>query len=347
MEFMEDSEILSLFSGNASLWGQLPDEEEFHLGSGLDSHLKETELSSGLDSTGPNSPQSDVSDDPLPDWMSQKVSLSAWLGDEEDIPMADLMTIPSSPPPKSTSPPAEDSELFKELLAEIGVPPTPASSVEDQSAEALLAMSPVSSISDPGSPVYQETMSQLISEPSSPMVSGVDSAPVGDLEEQALALLDAMGCMEFTTNQEPSGAQVITITLPMIEDQMAIQQQLIQPPDSPSSIDSSMPASPEESPMPSPSPSPTPKRTKSKPKLKNTSPIEKKSRKRDQNKNAATRYRVKKRIETDAVEGELKGLEDTNRELKDKAEGLEKEIKYLKDLLIRVLKGTISNIKST
>lgn len=53
MEFMEDSEILSLFSGNASLWGQLPDEEELHLGSGLDSHLKET-----LDSTGPNSPQS-------------------------------------------------------------------------------------------------------------------------------------------------------------------------------------------------------------------------------------------------------------------------------------------------
>lgn len=280
--------------------------------------------------------------------MSQKVSLSAWLGDEEDIPMADLMTIPSSPPPRSTSPPAEDSELFKELLAEIGVPsPTSASPAEDQSAEALLAMSPVSSIGDPGSPVYQETMSQLVSEPSSPMVSGVDNAPVGNFEEQALALLESMGCMEFTTNQEPSGTQVITITLPMIEDQMTIQQQPIQPPDSPSSIDSSMPASPEESPMPSPSP--TPKRTKSKPKLKNTSPIEKKSRKRDQNKNAATRYRVKKRIETDAVEGELKGLENTNRELKDKAEGLEKEIKYLKDLLIevRVLKGTISNIKAT
>lgn len=279
--------------------------------------------------------------------MSQKVSLSAWLGDEEDIPMADLMTIPSSPPPRSTSPPAEDSELFKELLAEIGVPPTSASPAEDQSAEALLAMSPVSSICDPGSPVYQETMSQLVSEPSSPMVSGVDSAPVGNFEEQALALLESMGCMEFTTNQESSGTQVITITLPMIEDQMTIQQQPIQPPDSPSSIDSSMPASPEESPMPSPGP--TPKRTKSKPKLKNTSPIEKKSRKRDQNKNAATRYRVKKRIETDAVEGELKGLENTNRELKDKAEGLEKEIKYLKDLLIevRVLKGTISNIKAT
>lgn len=279
--------------------------------------------------------------------MSQKVSLSAWLGDEEDIPMADLMTIPSSPPPRSTSPPAEDSELFKELLAEIGVPPTSASPAEDHSAEALLAMSPVSSIVDPGSPVYQETMSQLVSEPSSPMVSGVDNAPVGNFEEQALALLESMGCMEFTTNQEPSGTQVITITLPMIEDQMTIQQQPIQPPDSPSSIDSSMPASPEESPMPSPSP--TPKRTKSKPKLKNTSPIEKKSRKRDQNKNAATRYRVKKRIETDAVEGELKGLENTNRELKDKAEGLEKEIKYLKDLLIevRVLKGTISNIKAT
>lgn len=261
--------------------------------------------------------------------------------------MADLMTIPSSPPPRSTSPPAEDSELFKELLAEIGVPPTSASPAENQSAEALLAMSPVSSIGDPGSPVYQETMSQLVSEPSSPMVSGVDNAPVGNFEEQALALLESMGCMEFTTNQEPSGTQVITITLPMIEDQMTIQQQPIQPPDSPSSIDSSMPASPEESPMPSPNP--TPKRTKSKPKLKNTSPIEKKSRKRDQNKNAATRYRVKKRIETDAVEGELKGLENTNRELKDKAEGLEKEIKYLKDLLIevRVLKGTISNIKAT
>ncbi|XP_054762779.2 cyclic AMP-dependent transcription factor ATF-4-like [Lytechinus pictus] len=384
MEFIKESEIMSLFSDNASLWGQLPDEEELHLGSGLDSHLK-TEPSSGLGSTGPTSPQSDVSDDPLPDWMSQKVSLSAWLGDEEDIPMADLMTIPSSPTPKSTPLPAE--ELLKELLVDIGVPPTSPSPGEDQSAEALLALSPVSSFSDPASPfhqdtmsllasgsalpldfgvdstpagdlekqaladspeVHEETMSQPPSGPTSPMVSGVDAAPMSNLEEQALALLDAMGCMEFSTTQDPSGTRVITITLPVPDDQMTIQQPHVNPPESPSSIDSSsMPSSPEESPVPSPIPTPA-KRIRSKPKLKNASPIEKKSRKRDQNKQAATRYRVKKKTETDATMSELSVLEDANRELKDKAEGLEKEIKYLKDLLIevRLLKGTISNIKA-
>jgi len=350
MSFMEDAQIMSLFGDDASLWGQLPDGDDLHLGSGLDSHLKGTNLTSGLDSTGPNSPQSDVSDDPLPDWMSQKVSLSAWLGDEEDIPMADLMTIPSSPPPKSTPLPAE--ELFKELLVDIGVPPTSPSPGEDQSAEALLALSPASSISAPGSPtIVQESMSLQSSGPTSPMVSGVEAAaPVGDLEEQALALLDAMGCMDFTANQDLSGRQVITITLPINEDQMSIQvqdQQHLSPPDSPSSIDSSMPASPEESPIPSPRPPPS-RRTKSKPKLKNTSPIEKKSRKRDQNKHAATRYRVKKKVETDYLTTELNTLEDTNKSLKDKAEGLEKEIKYLKDLLleVRLLKGTINTIKA-
>ena len=182
------------------------------------------------------------------------------------------------------------------------------------------------------------------------MVSGVDAAvAVGDLEQQALALLDAMGCMEFTTNQDPSGTQVITITLPIADDQSqtTIQQHDPQPPDSPSSIQSSMPPSPQESPIPSPLPTQT-RKSRSKPKLKNSSPIEKKSRKRDQNKQAATRYRVKKKIETDALMGELTALEDTNKSLKDKAEGLEKEIKYLKDLLIevRLLKGTINTIKS-
>jgi len=67
------------------------------------------------------------------------------------------------------------------------------------------------------------------------------------------------------------------------------------------------------------------------------SPLQKK-RKREQNKDAATRYRVKKREEQDIVQKELTGLEKDNVELKEQVMSLSKEIEYLKNLMLEVYK---------
>ncbi|KAI9542310.1 hypothetical protein NQZ68_020657 [Dissostichus eleginoides] len=72
---------------------------------------------------------------------------------------------------------------------------------------------------------------------------------------------------------------------------------------------------------------------------------ERKQKKRDQNKTAAHRYRQRKRAELDTLEGQLHGLEGRNRELRDKAESVEREIQYVKDLLIEVYKARSQRLK--
>lgn len=351
MSFTEDQEILSLFSDDVSLWGRLHDGDVDRAVSSKSS--KESELQR-LDSFDALSPESGIAeDDPLPDWMSEKVHLSAWLGDEDDIPMADLMTIPQAPLPKPEAKRAED--LFNELLVEIGAPVITGTSKEEL-AEVDLAPSPTSSLGSlDENPTMESTSVHMPASPISPVApepTVLSIPPGGDLEAQALALLDAMGCMEFVSEQRAPEAQIITVTVPPSPDQTlatwdqhnysATSPVSVQSPGSVMSDVSSQLSSPV------PSPEPTPKRTKSKPRLKNASPIDRKARKRDQNKQAATRYRVKKREENQTLSSELKGLEDKNKALKDKVEGLSREIKYLKDLLIEVkmLKGQINTIKA-
>ncbi|XP_059912639.1 uncharacterized protein atf5a [Gadus macrocephalus] len=72
---------------------------------------------------------------------------------------------------------------------------------------------------------------------------------------------------------------------------------------------------------------------------------ERKQKKRDQNKTAAHRYRQRKRAELDTLEEQLHGLEGRNRELRDKAESVEREIQYVKDLLIEVYKARSQRVK--
>lgn len=66
-----------------------------------------------------------------------------------------------------------------------------------------------------------------------------------------------------------------------------------------------------------------------------------KKRKREQNKDAATRYRIKKREEQDSIHKELSGLEKENVELKDQVTSLSKEIEYLKNLMLEVYKNKL------
>nr|XP_033785397.1 cyclic AMP-dependent transcription factor ATF-4 [Geotrypetes seraphini] len=63
---------------------------------------------------------------------------------------------------------------------------------------------------------------------------------------------------------------------------------------------------------------------------------DKKLKKMEQNKTAATRYRQKKRAEQDAISSECRQLEERNTTLKEKVDSLAKEICYLKDLIEEV-----------
>lgn len=63
-------------------------------------------------------------------------------------------------------------------------------------------------------------------------------------------------------------------------------------------------------------------------------PIEdKKLRKKEQNKNAATRYRIKKKAEIEVILGEESELQDKNDELKKSVEDLNREIKFMKKFM--------------
>ncbi|XP_056442146.1 cyclic AMP-dependent transcription factor ATF-4 [Gadus chalcogrammus] len=64
--------------------------------------------------------------------------------------------------------------------------------------------------------------------------------------------------------------------------------------------------------------------------------VEKKLKKMEQNKTAATRYRQKKRVEQEVLSGECDELETKNHALAEKVDALSREIKYLKDLMEEV-----------
>lgn len=66
--------------------------------------------------------------------------------------------------------------------------------------------------------------------------------------------------------------------------------------------------------------------------------VEKKQKKMEQNKTAATRYRQKKRVEQELLNIECEELEKRNNELSEKAESISREIQYLKDLMEEVRK---------
>lgn len=103
--------------------------------------------------------------------------------------------------------------------------------------------------------------------------------------------------------------------------------------DSDSGIESSPPHTPQSGrskPYSRPQPDCKPPRAKA-PKT-----VEKKLKKMEQNKTAATRYRQKKRVEQEELNAEMQLLEQRNQELKEKAQAISREIQYLQDLMEEV-----------
>ncbi|XP_051940612.1 cyclic AMP-dependent transcription factor ATF-4 [Hippocampus zosterae] len=130
-------------------------------------------------------------------------------------------------------------------------------------------------------------------------------------------------------NAEPASEEVFVKTSPSSEC------------DSDSGIESSA-GSPRAKPYARPEPlsgssSPSPK---AKVKSSSGAPkvVEKKLKKMEQNKTAATRYRQKKRVEQEQLNVEREALETKNRELAERADAIGREIQYLKDLMEEVRK---------
>jgi len=69
---------------------------------------------------------------------------------------------------------------------------------------------------------------------------------------------------------------------------------------------------------------------------------EQKLRKKAQNRTAATRYRIKKKDELKVMTEEADKLEEKNKELKGKVDGLRNEIDYLKNLMLDVIKARLA-----
>ncbi|XP_035024177.1 cyclic AMP-dependent transcription factor ATF-4 [Hippoglossus stenolepis] len=110
------------------------------------------------------------------------------------------------------------------------------------------------------------------------------------------------------------------------------------PSPTPSSTTGSSRTKPYTKPEPTASSSPSAKAAKVKSVSGFPRVVEKKLKKMEQNKTAATRYRQKKRVEHDLLSTECDELEKRNQELEEKAESISREIQYLKDLMEEVRK---------
>ncbi|XP_060068583.1 cyclic AMP-dependent transcription factor ATF-4-like [Ylistrum balloti] len=70
-----------------------------------------------------------------------------------------------------------------------------------------------------------------------------------------------------------------------------------------------------------------------------TEGLSKKERKKIQNRNAAIRYREKKRGEKNVIKTDEQLLQETNKKLHDQVDSISREIKYMKDLMTEVFKA--------
>ncbi|XP_071360244.1 cyclic AMP-dependent transcription factor ATF-4 isoform X2 [Trachinotus anak] len=110
------------------------------------------------------------------------------------------------------------------------------------------------------------------------------------------------------------------------------------PPPTPSFAAGSSRTKPYSKPEPTTTSSPSTKVPKVKSVSGTPKVVEKKLKKMEQNKTAATRYRQKKRVEQELLNTECEELEKRNHELAEKAESISREIQYLKDLMEEVRK---------
>jgi len=269
-----------------------------------------------------------LQEDPFADWMTEKIDFDL-LGQTNDF-LTPESTITSSLDelldPKDieclqVGP--DDLELLKSLAVDPAIPPVSPALCEDPAPD-LVALSPSPSISSVAlSPSPSSISSVAESAPGSPIISM--NSPI-EYQASASDLLTQL--VQFQQNDTVTAMDIGNL----------VPNQHLTPPTSPESNSNSEIES-----LPSPKDTKkreAPKRAKSKVKsASGTTIVDKKSRKRDQNKVAATRYREKKRAESMAVQSEEDILVERNKELKEQVESLAREIKYMKELMVDVYKA--------
>lgn len=252
--------------------------------------------------------------DPLPEWMSEKVSLTSLLQ------VAETKTEPSLPsvPTKldldlatTTEAPIPAEELLNTLFVDTKFAPQPPSPGEAQAPD-LLALSPASSLFTEDDLLASSPDNSIIASPTSPVGQVLEPAAL-NLGGVSLSTIDLSEVIQIQSPTSPMSEET-----PMNVESFPIEVNVaLEPPES----------------------EPPKQKSRARPKVKSASdPVKRKSKKRDQNKRAATRYRQKKRGEFEALEDERDDLEKTNKELNDKVDSISREIKYLKDLLAEVYK---------
>ncbi|XP_033096304.1 cyclic AMP-dependent transcription factor ATF-4-like [Anneissia japonica] len=257
----------------------------------------------------------------FPKWMSEKVNLN-FLEDIQELSDESVADIPPLLPPlevlveKDGKSELSDLDLLNQLVAESVSPLQPlpiqeTNTQEDSLADALTEFSndevweAVGATSGLSSATSSEDVAVFVfGSPESPenMDAPVFSPGSPDSEEMALFAAGSPASSVCSSVSDNPISPLSTIETKAIE--------------------------------------PKPSKSRARSVLKTASGTVKpsrKERKKDQNKQAATRYREKKRSLAQSTKCELDGLEKRNVELKDTVESMTKEIKYLKDLLQEVL----------
>ena len=172
------------------------------------------------------------------------------------------------------------------------------------------------------SPVSTEDIDRVLqSEPTSPYsIESEDTSLENSLIESDpdLVTVDSSYLMEELLKPAPEVAVQPEISSRSMRPQrQKVRYDPYTPPDSPDSVGRSP-------------------YLKTKSKYEPSKVTDSKSRKKQQNKDAALRYRMKKKNEKSNIVDECSQLEKKNEELKDKVDCMTREIKYLKDLLLEV-----------
>ncbi|XP_066519725.1 cyclic AMP-dependent transcription factor ATF-4 [Hoplias malabaricus] len=279
------------------------------------------------------------------DWMTEKIDLSDFDLDSL-IGSCDLDEPPSSP-----------EELLASLESQMDLDltplPFPSSSTSDPEELGLPSLPLDLPIPEPlaETEIHPEPVSvEIKSEPLSPAFT-LELGSEVDISELEKAV--------SKTSSEPQSTPSIVLSLsPSHIVVVYTPKEEVSVVSSPCSDQSdsgieSVSGSPPHTPSPAPSPKPAGvSRTKpySKPdpdavptvagKVKTVSgtprTVDKKLKKMEQNKTAATRYRQKKRVEQEVLNTECAELEKRNHELSEKADSISREIQYLKDLIEEV-----------
>jgi len=287
-------------------------------------------------------PGLDELEDPLADWMTERIDFDQldvtnnFLGQSVDdsellalAPLDDNLKLEVS---------TADLELLNSLVVDPNVPPQPPAPEEDI-APNLLALSPSPPLSSVDTSRSSSPATVLSSMPSSPPEFGelVNPIPAATLLSTLVqqSKEDLAVQLPLSQNSPISSTHIpTTLQFPLLS------QQCLTPPVSPSSTTSVVLSTMNSEKVVKGKPKrESPKRTKSKLKTVSDVKVDKKSRKRAQNKEAATRYREKKREEVTAIQSEEDLLEQKNKELKEQVDTISREIKYMNELMADVFKA--------